>query len=370
MAETIDMWLTLSDIHKSFVGKPVLRGINLKVAQGEILVLLGPSGCGKTTLLRTIAGLEDLDAGRIFLGGKDLGELPVHRRGLGMVFQDFALFPHKNVADNVAFGLVMQRWSEQARRDRVEEVLALVGLAGFGHRPVYDLSGGEQQRVALARALAPAPRLLLLDEPLGSLDRALRERLMSELRTILKEAAGVLGRPAGITAIYVTHDQEEAFAIGDRIAVMRAGRIEQVAGPVELYGRPVNAYVARFLGMDNILEATLVEAERGLVQTKLGPLKVMHLPSECDDRMDILIRPGAGQIIDATDSPERSNVVEGQVVQVSFRGRHQVMRLKVRTTIAKVDLVLEFDSGTRLPTADQTVAVALRPEKIQVLECC
>ncbi len=184
------MLLEAKDIAKSFEGQSVLRGVSLSVARGEIVVLLGPSGCGKTTLLRIIAGLESADAGDLSLDGQNLAKIPVHKRGFGMVFQDFALFPHKKVAENVAFGLRMLNWDQSLQEVRVASVLQLVGLAGFEQRHVYELSGGEQQRVALARSLAPSPRLLLLDEPLGSLDRALRERLMGELRIILKSAGG------------------------------------------------------------------------------------------------------------------------------------------------------------------------------------
>ncbi|HCB50349.1 MAG TPA: ABC transporter ATP-binding protein, partial [Chloroflexi bacterium] len=176
------MLLELYGIEKSFDSLAVLQGITLRVEQGEIVALLGPSGCGKTTLLRIIAGLETADNGQLFLRGRDLTGIPVHKRGFGMVFQDYALFPHKSVSQNVAFGLRMQHWKPERQKERVDQVLDLVSLAGFGDRRVYELSGGEQQRVALARALAPSPNLMLLDEPLGSLDRALRERLMGELR--------------------------------------------------------------------------------------------------------------------------------------------------------------------------------------------
>ena len=218
--------LILDGITKQFDDQPVLRGISLEIAVGEVVVLLGPSGCGKTTLLRIIAGLEQPDNGRIYLHDSDLTQIPVHQRGFGMVFQDYALFPHKNVFDNAAFGLKMLGWERPSIDERVQQVLSLVDLAGFDQRPIHELSGGEQQRVALARSLAPAPRLLLLDEPLGALDRALRERLMLDLRAILKQAGGVVGRPEGITAVYVTPDQAEAFAIADRVVVMNNGRVD------------------------------------------------------------------------------------------------------------------------------------------------
>jgi ABC-type Fe3+/spermidine/putrescine transport system ATPase subunit len=229
--------LDVSLVSKAFAGVPVLQEVSFHVEEGEIVCLLGPSGCGKTTLLRIIAGLEVADSGRVTLGGQPLDEVPVHRRGFGLMFQDYALFPHKDVAANVAFGLRMQAWTLRQSEARIAEMLELVGLEGYEQRRVYDLSGGEQQRVALARSLAPGPRLLMLDEPLGSLDRALREELMNELRAILKQV--------GVTSIYVTHDQQEAFAVADRVIVMKRGCIVQQGTPQAVYWRPASAWVAR-----------------------------------------------------------------------------------------------------------------------------
>ena len=207
--------LQLHQLSKFFTGTLAVQNISLSLDQGQILCLLGPSGCGKTPLLRLIAGLEIPDAGRIFFAGKDISTTPPHRRDFGLMFQEFALFPHKSTGQNVAFGLQMK--CEADVESRVREMLELVGLAGFTERDINSLSGGERQRVALARSLAPNPRLLMLDEPLGSLDRALRERLMLEIRQILKTV--------GLTAIYVTHDQTEAFAVADRIGVMNQGHL-------------------------------------------------------------------------------------------------------------------------------------------------
>ncbi|NWF70978.1 MAG: ABC transporter ATP-binding protein [Chloroflexi bacterium] len=236
--------LTLQNVRRTFDSQPVLRGVDLSIARGQIACLLGPSGCGKTTLLRIIAGLEGADSGDVLLDGDSVMRVPVHARDFGLMFQDFALFPHLNVADNVAFGLRMHGLPRAQQAARLHEVLALVGLSDFEARDVSSLSGGERQRVALARSLAPNPRLLMLDEPLGSLDAALRERLVVELRAIIKHV--------GLTALYVTHDQREAFAIADVIAVMNAGRIEQVASAEDLYRRPATTFVARFLGLRNI----------------------------------------------------------------------------------------------------------------------
>ena len=232
--------IEVKDLQKSFGALDVLRGVTFDVEKGEVLVVLGPSGSGKSTLLRAIAGLEPLTHGRILWDGEDLAGVPAHKRRFGLMFQDYALFPHKDVAGNVAFGLRMQGRASDEVRARVTEVLALVDLTGFEHRSVTTLSGGEQQRVALARALAPEPRLLMLDEPLGALDRTLRERLTTDLERLL--------HAIGMTSIYVTHDHAEAREIGDRLAVMRAGKIEQMGTPDEVVAHPANDFVAAFVG--------------------------------------------------------------------------------------------------------------------------
>ncbi len=217
-----------------------VAGVDLRVRRGEVVALLGPSGCGKSSLLRAVAGLEQLTEGELTWDGADMTGVPVHRRSFGLMFQDGQLFPHRDVAGNVAYGLQMARMPRAAQRERVAELLELVGLTDYATRPITALSGGEQQRVALARALAPRPRLLLLDEPLSALDRALREHLATELHGIL--------RAAGTTALYVTHDHDEAFTVADRVALMRAGRIVQTGTPAQLWSHPVDAEAARFLG--------------------------------------------------------------------------------------------------------------------------
>ncbi len=238
------MRLSVEELEVRFDGAVALAGASLEVAAGETLALLGPSGCGKSTLLRAIAGLQPLDGGRVLLDGGDLAGVSPHRRGIGLMFQEHALFPHRDVAGNVGFGLRMTGVPRLERARRVAELLGLVGLDGLGERSVETLSGGEQQRVALARALAPDPRVLLLDEPLGSLDRPLHDRLLAELAELFARLEQ--------TVLYVTHDVAEAFALGDRVAVMRAGRIVQAATPDELWSRPANAWVARFLGLTNV----------------------------------------------------------------------------------------------------------------------
>jgi thiamine transport system ATP-binding protein len=238
--------LRASGICVRFDGLPAVDDATIDVAGGETLAVLGPSGCGKSTLLRVIAGLQRPDEGRVELDGRDVGGVPAHRRGVGMMFQDDVLFPHRDVAGNVAFGLRMARHPATEIERRVGELLDLVGLGGMGQRSVTSLSGGERERVALARALAPEPRVLLLDEPLGSLDRPLHDRLLSELEDLFSRL--------GLTVVAVTHDVADAFALGGRVAVMRAGRVVQAATPDRLWAEPADAWVARFLGHANIEE--------------------------------------------------------------------------------------------------------------------
>ncbi len=304
--------LEITHLVKHFGATPAVDDVSLTVNLGEIICLLGPSGCGKTTLLRLIAGLDTPDGGTIRFADQDLAGIPVHQRNFGLMFQDYALFPHKNVSQNVAFGLQMADMERRAVEDRVRQVLALVGLSDLGEREIGALSGGEQQRVALARSLAPSPRLLLLDEPLGSLDRALRERLMNELRAILK---GV-----GVTAITVTHDQQEAFALSDKIVVMQAGRALQVGPPEEVYRHPASPAVARFLGLTNLLEGHLQPADRSIVHTAVGSFRVrdsVRPPAE-GARVTVLLRPEAA----STCSTDDATVLQGLLIGASFRGGH------------------------------------------------
>ena len=232
--------LRIAGLTVTYDGLTAVDAVDLEVADGEIVCILGPSGSGKSSLLRAVAGLEPDARGGVAWDGDDLARVPPHRRGFGLMFQDHALFPHRDVQGNVAFGLRMQRLPRAEIDTRTADALALVGLAGFERRRIRELSGGEQQRVALARALAAEPHLLMLDEPLGALDRALRERLVAELRSLFVRL--------GLTALFVTHDHDEAFALADRLVVMHAGRIEQVGSPAEVWQRPANPFVARFLG--------------------------------------------------------------------------------------------------------------------------
>jgi thiamine transport system ATP-binding protein len=255
------LMLRVEEVAVAFGDTRALDGVSLELARGEVVTVLGPSGSGKSTLLRVIAGLQRPDRGRVLLDGADLAGVPPHRRGIGLVFQDHALFPHRDVWGNVVFGLRMQRAAGEEIRRRGSEMLTLVGLEGFERRSVSTLSGGERQRVALARALAPGPRVLLLDEPLGSLDRRLRDRLLEDLGDLFERLA--------VTALYVTHDQAEAFALGDRVAVLRDGRIAQVGAPDELWAAPADEDVARFLGLRNVQDGAVVRPEAVVVTRAL-----------------------------------------------------------------------------------------------------
>ena len=281
--------LGVAGLTVTYDGFTAVDCVDLEVADGEIVCILGPSGSGKSSLLRAVAGLEPDARGVVSWDGEDLARVPPHRRGFGLMFQDHALFPHRDVQGNVAFGLRMQRLPRSEIETRTTDALALVGLAGFERRRIRELSGGEQQRVALARALAAEPRLLMLDEPLGALDRALRERLVAELRDLFVRL--------GLTTLFVTHDHDEAFALADRLVVMHAGRIEQVGAPAEVWQRPANPFVARFLGWN--------------VTSAFSPALVA-------------VRPEAIRIVDGPHGG-----VRGSVVSRTFRRDHFLLAVEM-----------------------------------------
>jgi spermidine/putrescine transport system ATP-binding protein len=294
--------LEIRGVDKSYEAQPLLQSISFLVRTGETICLLGPSGSGKSTLLRMIAGLESPDAGQILWDGNDLATTPPHLRDFGLVFQDYALFPHLNVFDNVAFGLKMKNWKNDEVRTRLAEILELVNLHGFEYRKVTDLSGGEQQRVALARALAPRPRLLMFDEPLGALDRALREDLLNELRGILHRTQ--------IPAIYVTHDQDEAFTIADRVLLLHDGQIVREGTPADVWSEPNSVWVAQFLGLGNIIEGQIISGEN--VETKAGSfLMSCRHKHQAGDKVHLLARP--------LETSNEANQIRGHVVDVVFQ---------------------------------------------------
>lgn len=350
--------LEVRDIHVSFDETEVLHGVSFEVQAGNIVCLLGPSGCGKTTLMRVVAGLQPADHGEVFFEGRNIDEVPVHQRGFGLMFQEFALFPHKNVRENVVFGLRMAGWEAQQAQARVHEVLELVGLAGFEERDVTELSGGERQRVALARSLAPNPRLLMLDEPLGSLDRILRDRLMVELRHILKDV--------GQTALYVTHDQEEAFAVADRVLIMQAGDIVQRGTPEEVYCRPATPFVAQFLGLSNLIPGEVVSLEPLSIETVLGRLEIEPNragPAErIGDRVTVLARPEAAYLVEP--QAESANVVEGKLTDRSFRGGHY--QIEVQPAEGPT-LTFELDGDVKVPALGAPIRLALRRDALALL---
>lgn len=300
--------IDVREVSKYYRGEPTVAEISFGLEKGEILALLGPSGGGKTTLLRIIAGLDPPDSGRVLFDGDAISNMPVHRRRFGMMFQEFALFPHQAVGENVSFGLTMQGRSGADIRDRVGEMLALVGLSGFENRHIDSLSGGERQRVALARSLAPQPRLLMLDEPMGSLDRLLRERLMADLRLILKSV--------GVTAILVTHDQMEAFAVADRVAVLMTGRIRQIDTPETLYRRPVSSDVARFLGFQNLLTGRVMDGDH--IETETGRFTVPGHALPPETAVTLLVRPEAARLSETDD--DTAFALEGRVAERTFQG--------------------------------------------------
>ncbi|HEY0154317.1 MAG TPA: ABC transporter ATP-binding protein [Longimicrobium sp.] len=302
--------LRLDSLSRRFGDTTAVDDVSLEVAAGEFLTLLGPSGCGKTTTLRMVAGFEHPTSGQVWVNGRDVTALPPQRRDVGMVFQNYALFPHMDVGENVAFGL-----RARGGRDvdaRVARALERVELAGYERRKVQELSGGQQQRVALARALAPEPPLLLLDEPLSNLDAALRERTRTEIRALLKEL--------GMTAVFVTHDQEEAFALSDRIAVLNGGRLQQLGTPEELYARPANPFVASFLGRANFFAATVESAEGGMLLCRLESGQrwraVRADGAGAGSAVRLMVRPEAMSVTGAPDG----DALHGHVLDRRFAG--------------------------------------------------
>jgi len=336
--------LVVQGVSKAFGDVVALRDVAFSVDRGEFLTILGPSGCGKTTLLRILAGLELADGGKIVLRGADITTLPANRRPVNTVFQNYALFPHLNVYENVAFGLRSRKFPQAEIDRRLDGVLQMLQLEGFARRHVHQLSGGQKQRVALARTLVNEPELLLLDEPMSALDAKLRTEVQIELRR--------LQRRLNKTFILVTHDQDEAMTVSDRILVMRDGRIEQMGSPSEVYERPVNRFVAEFLGAANLIPAW---RNNGSVQTEFGKMAVRSLPGW--ERGTLAIRPERIRV--CVDKP-RINGIASQVREVIYRGDHLNLflepgQLRVRTT-----------PMTRVHVG-QEVWLELSPEHLEVL---
>jgi putative spermidine/putrescine transport system ATP-binding protein len=331
-------------------GTRALEPVTLHVARGETLVLLGPSGCGKTTLLRIIAGLETPDVGgRLLFNDADVTRVPIEKRNVGMVFQSYALFPNMDVSDNIAYGLKIRGVSERERKARVADLVALTGIEGLEHRRIDQLSGGQRQRVALARAVAARPSVLLLDEPLTALDAALRERLRSELDRLL--------RTLGITAIYVTHDQAEAMALGDRIVVMRKGAIAQIGTPREIYFAPANRFVAEFVGAANIVEAACDGSALSLPGGRL-PIAKEAINGHANSTVFAMIRPESIRVVAADGA-----ALAGQVDSVSFVGDRQ--RAWIGGVASKA-ITVDVPNSLAIKAGDR-VGLTIDPQSIRLL---
>ena len=352
-----DEFLRIENLVKAFGGNAVVKGVNLAFNKGEFITLLGPSGCGKTTILRMIAGFERPTSGSILVEGTDISPLPPNKRQVGMVFQAYALFPNMNVEDNVGFGLKIAGVPTEQRRARVEEMLKLIGLAGYGQRFPFEMSGGQQQRVALARALAPKPRMLLLDEPLSALDAKIRVSLRQEIRAIQREL--------GITTVFVTHDQEEALSISDRIVVLSAGNVEQFGTPFEVYNRPATRFVATFVGHLNTLKARVTDAASKTVTIDGQSVTIPALPANATagQEISLTMRPEA---VSLANGYARDIVLDGTVSEVSFLG--SVIRLKVKLGENDIELDTFNDQRTKPPAHDEKVQVTLAGSDILVLD--
>lgn len=354
------MPLEILNIVKSYDNAPLLQGVSFDVADGEIVCLLGRSGSGKSTLLRIVAGLEAAEQGVVVWNGQDVSPVPVHERCFGLMFQDYALFPHKNVEQNVAFGLRMQHLSTDQILERTHEILGLVHMQDFARRKVSDLSGGEQQRIALARSLAPRPRLLMLDEPLGALDRTLKQTLLGDLRKIMREAH--------IPVIYVTHDQEEAFSIADRLIMLNKGKIEQVGRPESIYRHPANLWVANFLGLDNIIPLSQFDSRTGQASTPIGRFNLptdFKLPGNSSD-LSILLLPDVPGLGIASSNLELSDPhshlsFNGKVTETVF------LEGKYRLSIQVGDFPLHFFSLVGFNCGD-TIHISYPIGEIQCLQ--
>lgn len=337
--------INLENISKSYDNQLVLDEMNLYIRENEFLTLLGPSGCGKTTTLRIIGGFETPDQGRVIFDGADITRIPPHKRQLNTVFQKYALFPHLNVYENIAFGLRLKKTPEKEIRKRVLEMLELVNLEGFGGRHTDLLSGGQQQRVAIARALINHPRMLLLDEPLGALDLQLRKEMQIELKKIQQQLA--------ITFVYVTHDQEEALTMSDRVVVMNGGIINQIGTPQDIYNEPTNTFVAKFIGESNIIDGIMhkdfdVEfASKHFVCVDKGFEKM--------EQVDVVIRPEDIGITDPAD-----NTINGTVETVTFKGVHYEMIVDSFGFKWKVH-------STKMAQKGAFVGMSLTPEDIHIM---
>ena len=333
--------LQIENIYKRYEGVPLIQGISFNVDEFETVCLLGSSGSGKSTMLRIIAGLEKPESGKVLWNGKDLSNVPVHKRGFGLMFQDYALFPHRNVEENVSFGLRMSGLDKKVINEKTHQALERVNMLPYAKRSVTDLSGGEKQRIALARTLAPNPNLLMLDEPLGALDRSLREQLLLELRDLIKVS--------GVPTIYVTHDQEEAFSISNHLILIKDGKIEQEGIPEEIYKKPHSQWVAGFLGLKNILNGKVVSKNPNIIQTRIGNFSCKSIPSDVQlgKTVSLLIRANAAGLSNDTNM---INTIKGYIKDTVFSDGEY--RIVFRSEDSDSDLYFKlktsFEVGERL----------------------
>ncbi len=341
-----DVLIRLSGISKSYDGETVLDNMDLEIHDKEFITLLGPSGCGKTTTLRIIGGFEMPDEGEVFFDGKKINDVPPYQRQVNTVFQKYALFPHLNVFDNIAFGLRVQKRPDAEIKTKVKEMLAMVNLKGFERRRVETLSGGQQQRVAIARALVNQPKVLLLDEPLAALDLKLRKDMQNELKNIQHQT--------GITFIFVTHDQEEALSMSDTVVVMANGRIQQIGSPTDIYNEPVNAFVADFIGESNILDGVMVEDYKARFAGHVFDCVDSGFGN--NEQVDVVIRPEDVDVV----APEKG-MLRGLVTGVTFKGVHYEIIVDVcgfKWMIQSTDYVSE----------GQTIGISVDPDAIHIMK--
>ena len=338
--------IELKGISKSYDGERVLKEINLYIRDGEFITLLGPSGCGKTTTLRIIGGFETADEGQLFFNGNDIGEVPAYKRNINTVFQKYALFPHLNVYENIAFPLRLKKLTEEEIRRRVEEMLKMVALVGFENKSVSTLSGGQQQRVAIARALISHPKVLLLDEPLGALDLKLRKDMQAELKNIQQAI--------GITFIYVTHDQEEALSMSDTVVVMAEGEIQQIGTPTDIYNEPKNAFVADFIGESNIVDGVMLEDRR--VRMSGHTFDCLDGGFEKNEPVDVVVRPEDVDVVE-----KERGMLTGTVTSVTFKGVHYEIIVDIhgfKWMIQSTDYV----------APDEEIGLYIEPDAIHIMK--
>ena len=338
--------IELKNICKAFDGEQVLSNVDLYINDHEFITFLGPSGCGKTTTLRIIGGFEDPDEGEVWFDGKIINDVPAHKRNVNTVFQRYALFPHLNVYDNIAFGLRVKKVKEQEISERVSQMLELVNLKGFEKRDVSLLSGGQQQRVAIARALINQPKVLLLDEPLAALDLKLRKDMQVELKNIQEKT--------GITFIYVTHDQEEALSMSDTVVVMADGKIQQIGTPIDIYNEPINAFVADFIGESNILDGIMLKDFS--VKFASHTFECLDKGFSLNEAVDVVIRPEDVDVV-----PVEKGMLSGLVTSVTFKGVHYEI-------IVDIDGFKWMIQSTDYVAPDSTIGVYIEPDAIHIMK--